>query len=207
MPIITSIKPQKNQKRINIYLDGKFGFGLDLENFVMLGLKVGQEISREKIEEIVKKAEFQKILDRLLVFATLRPRSIKEINDWFYRKKVHDSMKNELFNRLKRLDLVDDTSFAKWWIGQRLQFKYKSKRELALELRNKGIDKEIIDQLISELVKEGNEELNAKMLLEKRMYKWERLDKLTKRKKMGEFLARKGFDWETIKKAIGGLDD
>jgi len=40
MPVITSIKAQKNQKRVNIYLDGKFSFGLDLENFMKLQLKV-----------------------------------------------------------------------------------------------------------------------------------------------------------------------
>ena len=81
MPIITSIKPQKNNKRVNIYLDNEFGFGLDLENFVKFHLKVDQELTDEQITKIVKDAEFQKILDKLLRFAMLRPRSKKEIND------------------------------------------------------------------------------------------------------------------------------
>ncbi|MCL4387349.1 hypothetical protein M1307_03060, partial [Patescibacteria group bacterium] len=57
MPIITSIKPQRNGKRVNIYLDEEFGFGLDLGNFMKLGLKVEQKISEEDIEKIIKKAE------------------------------------------------------------------------------------------------------------------------------------------------------
>ena len=69
MPSITAIKPQKSKNRINIYLDGKFGFGLDLENFVKFGLKVEQELSEERIIEITKKAEFQKVFDRILFFA------------------------------------------------------------------------------------------------------------------------------------------
>ena len=73
MPIITSIKPQKNGKRVNIYLDEEFGFGLDLENFVKLGLKVEQKLSEDEVEEIVKKAEFQKVYDKILRFASLRP--------------------------------------------------------------------------------------------------------------------------------------
>src|SRR3989344_9340992 len=112
MPIITSIKPQKNQKRVNIYLDDKFGFGIDLENFMKLGLKVEQELTETEIEKILKKAEFQKTLDKLLRFATLRPRSEKEVRDYFRRRKVHESLHKDLFDRLNRLELIDDKKFA-----------------------------------------------------------------------------------------------
>jgi len=60
MPVITQIKSQKNKKRVNVYLDGKYGFGIDLENFMKMGLKVEQELSEKEISEILKKAEFQK---------------------------------------------------------------------------------------------------------------------------------------------------
>jgi len=60
VPRITAISPQKNGKRVNIYLDGKFGFGIDLENYVTLGLKVESDLTVEKVNEIIKKAEFQK---------------------------------------------------------------------------------------------------------------------------------------------------
>src|SRR3989304_5220176 len=106
MPIITSIKQQKNKNRVNVYLDDKFGFGIDLDNFVILGLKVNQELSEKEVEEIVRKAEFQKTLDKLLRFATLRPRSEKEIKDYFKRKKVHESLQPDLFAKLKKLDLL-----------------------------------------------------------------------------------------------------
>jgi len=106
MAVITSIKPQKNKKRVSLYLDGEFGFGLDLENFVKLGLKTGMRLKDEEIREIVKKAEFQKVLDKLLKFASLRPRSEKEFNLWLKKHKVHQSLHEDLFNRLKRLELI-----------------------------------------------------------------------------------------------------
>jgi regulatory protein len=188
MATITDIKPQRNGKRVNVYLDNEFGFGLDLENYVKLGLKTGQEFSQEKIEEIIKKAEFQKVLDRLLRFASLRPRSEREIKDYLKRKEVHESLFEELFNRLKRLELVNDEAFAKWWIDQRLQFKSKSKRELEFELRGKGIAKEIITEVLAE---SGVDDTKAaKKLLEKRAFK--------DRKQKMAYLARKGFSWEVI---------
>lgn len=201
MPIITAIKPQKNGKRLNIYLDDKFGFGIDLENFVKLNLKVEQELSDSEIEKIIKKAEFQKTLDKILRFATLRPRSELELRGWLKRKKVHESLHKELFNRLKKLELMDDEKFAKWWIEQRIQFKSKSKKELNYELRTKGIEKEIIEKILEE--SEVNEEKAARELLEKKAYKWKNLPVRVARQKMSTFLASKGFGWEIIKEVIG----
>lgn len=200
MPIITAIKPQKNKKRVNIHLDGKFGFGIDLENFVKLGLKVEQELSEREIEEIIKKAEFQKTYDKLVRFATLRPRSEKEVNDWLKKYKVHKSIHKGLFIRLKRLDLLDDKKFAQWWVEQRITFRPRGKRALSFELRQKGIDRDLINQILSEA--EIDEQKIARQLLEKKKYKWERLGKLEARKKMSEFLARKGFNWTVIKESI-----
>ncbi len=200
MADITQIKPQKNKKRVNIYLDGKFAFGLDLINYMKLGLKVGQEYSEDEIEEIVKKAEFQKTLDKLLRFATLRPRSEKEITTWLKKKKVHESIHKGLFNRLKRLDLLDDEKFAKWWVEQRQNFRPKSKRILKYELRSKGINNDTIENVLFEI--EVDEVKIAKDILDKKKYKWERLKGFEKRRKMSEFLARKGFGWDVIKKVI-----
>lgn len=200
MPVITSIKPQKKKDRVNIYLDDKFGFGIDLENFVKLGLKVDQELTDEEIAEIVKKSEFQKTLDKLLRFATLRPRSEKEIKDYFRRKKVHESLHSKLFDRLNHLELIDDEKFAKWWVEQRQSFRPKPKRILNNELRMKGIKKEIIEEVLGE--EEIDEEKIAKELLKKRAYKWKNLEPREARQKMSQYLAGKGFGWEVIEKVV-----
>ncbi len=201
MPIITSIKPQKKKDRVNIYLDDRYGFGIDLENFVRLGLKLNQDLSEEKVAEIVKKAEFQKTLDKLLKFATLRPRSEKEVNSYLKRKKVHESLHEELFNRLNRLELIDDEKFAKWWVEQRQAFRPKPKRVLEGELRIKGIKKEIITKILGE--EKVDEEKMARELLEKRFYKWNNLEGFELKKKMSQYLASKGFNWEVV----GGVID
>lgn len=200
MPVITSIKPQKSKSRVNIYLDDVFGFGLDLENYLKLELKVGQELSEDRIIEITKKAEFQKVMDRLLNFTTIRPRSEKEVGDWMIRKKVDESLKKGLTEKLRKLDLLNDEKFAGWWIEQRLAFKNKSVRDLNYELRGKGIAKETINKVLGE----GgiDEEKSAKELMAKKGYKWKGLGKIDQKRKMTEFLARRGFGWNTIKKVL-----
>ncbi|OGM11569.1 hypothetical protein A2Z22_02100 [Candidatus Woesebacteria bacterium RBG_16_34_12] len=205
MPIITQIKPQKNQKRVNVYLDDKFAFGLDLENFVKLNLRVGTEFSDKEIKEIVKKAEFQKTYDKILRFASLRPRSKKEYSDWLRKHKVHITLHKKLFNRLKHLEFLDDRKFAAWWIEQRLQFKFKSKKEIESELRIKGIDKNVIEDVLSEV--KIDEVKMAKRLIEKKRYRWVRLEPFEARKKISAFLLQKGFGWDVIREVVTNSND
>jgi regulatory protein len=198
MPIVTEIRQQKNKNRANVYLDGVFGFGIDLDNLVLSGIKVNKEFSQTEVEKIIKKAEFQKTYDKFLKFATLRPRSEKELRDWLKRKKVHQSLHKDLFNRLKHLELVNDLEFAKWWVEQRQSFRPKSKRILNSELRVKGIKKEIIEKVI-----EGekiDEEKIAKQLLEKKSYKWKNLPAREAKQKKTQYLMGKGFSWGIISK-------
>jgi regulatory protein len=200
VPIITDLRPQRNKKRINVYLDGRFSFGIDLENLVRLNLKTGEEYSEKEIKEIIKRAEFQKTYDKIVRYSTLRPRSKREVETWLKKYKVHESMHDELFSKLKRLELLNDTEFAKWWVEQRTAFRPRGKRALIAELRQKGIDRYVIDDVLS--MADIDEKKMAKELLEKRKYRWERLDKLEARKKKSDFLARKGFGWEIIKQLV-----
>ena len=200
MPRVTSIKQQKNKSRVNVYLDDKFGFGIDLDNFVLLHLKIDQELTEREVAEIVKKAEFQKTLDKLLRFAMIRPRSEKEVDDYFRRKQVHESMHEKLIGKLRHLELLDDAKFAKWWVEQRQSFRPKPKRILNNELRIKGIKKEVIDQVLGEEV--VDEEKMARELIEKKAYKWQSLSAREARQKMSQYLAGKGFSWDVIEKVV-----
>ena len=198
--VITSIKAQKNQKRVNIYLDNSFGFGLDLENFMKLQLKVNQELTEEEKNEIIKKGELQKCFDKTLRFVMTRPRSLKEVKDYFRRKQVDASLHQVILEKMIKLELLDDQKFAKWWVGQRLEFKHKSKKDITFELRQKGIDTNIIKNVLDD--SEIDELKIAKELLEKKSYKWARYDEDVKKQKITQYLAGKGFSWDIISQAV-----
>lgn len=198
MPTITKISPQRSRKRVNIYLDDKFGFGIDLENFVTLNLRVEQELTTKELNKIIEKAEFQKTYNKLLRFATLRPRSEREVLYWLKRKKVHESIYKKLFSRLKKLELLNDEKFAHWWIEQRLTFKPRGERALISELLQKGVERDVIKSVLLKV--DMDEEGKAKELLEKNKAKWDKLKGGERKRKVWGFLARKGFSWETIRK-------
>ena len=205
MPVITQIKPQKNKKRVNVYLDERFAFGLDLENYLKINLKVGNELSDEEVKDIVEKSEFSKTFDKLLRFAALRPRSKKEVYGWFYRKKVHESMQGKLVKKLEKLRFLDDEEFAKWWVEQRVSFRPRGKRLLQVELRQKGVEKDVIENALAELDEEIDEKVMAKKLLKKNSYKWDKLESGERKTKAGRYLAGRGFGWDVIKTVVDEL--
>lgn len=121
-------------------------------------------------------------------FASLRPRSEKEIKGWFLKKKVPLSKQKIYLTRLKELEMLGDAQFAVWWVEQRNTFRPRSKKHLAWELRQKGISQEIIIQALENV----DELAAARELMAKKSFADER--------KLEAFLARRGFDWEVIKK-------
>ncbi|MBL7159825.1 RecX family transcriptional regulator [Candidatus Microgenomates bacterium] len=150
MPRITKISPQKRRQRVNIFLDEKFAFGLDLETFSKYNLRVDQEISQEKIEEIIKEEEFFKIYEKVLRFLSFRPRSKKEVKDYFYKKDVGDETQKMIIKKLEKLKFLDDEQFTLWWVEQRTTFRPSGKRLLRYELRKKGISEEIIENILTD---------------------------------------------------------
>lgn len=204
MPLITALKPQKNNKRVNVYIDDKFAFGIDLDNLMRFGINAGKEFNTDQINKIIHEAEFQKTFDKLVNFCMIRPRSCFEVFNWLKRKKIHESMNDKLIKRLEKLELLNDEKFAKWWIDQRLVFKNKSIRALKFELAKKGVDKKIIDSLINQ--SDIDEVKLASNLLEKKAYRWSRLETDERNRKMTEFLMRNGFSWDTIKAALDSFD-
>lgn len=200
MPVITSIKAQKNKKRVNIFLDGEYSFALDLDNFGILGLKVNQELSEKQKNEIIKKGELQKSFDKTLKFAMMRPRSLKETKDYFRRKEIDESLHQTILDKLARLELLDDTKFAKWWVEQRLQFKNKSKKDITFELRQKGIDSNIIKNTLDN--SEIDEVKIAKIIVAKKTYKWQKYDDKTRKQKIAQYLAGKGFSWDVVESVV-----
>ena len=201
MPVITALRPQRNKKQVNVYVDGKFAFGIDLDNIYKFGIKAEKEFSKEELEKINKAANFNKTFNKLLNFATLRPRSEKEVSDWFYKKRIDKDFQERLIKKLQKLELLDDGKFAVWWVKQRNEFRPRAKRALKFELLKKGIDKDIISKTL-----EGSEIDEVEMasgLLKRNKYKWERYDAQERKNKQIAFLQRKGFGWDVVKKIVG----
>jgi len=149
--------------------------------------------------------DYQINLNRALRFLSIRPRSEKEIKDYFKVKsqkskvKIDEKTIESIINKLKEQKFINDVEFAKWWIDQRTRIKPRSSKLIKYELKQKGISDEIINN--SELKIQNDLEI-AKALAEKRMVRFKNQDPKKIYEKTGRFLASKGFDYNIIKKSI-----
>ncbi|MBI2028241.1 MAG: regulatory protein RecX [Candidatus Levybacteria bacterium] len=152
---------------------------------------------------------FEKFYNSALRFLSYRSRSEKEVRDRLYIKYQKLNIKNlslvidKAIAKLKEKNFINDKEFTKWWIESRLRFKPRSFRLIKIELKQKGINSDLIDSLIHNSQSMIQSDLEqAKKLVEKRIERFKDLPKQEVYQKLGRFLASKGFDWDTIKKSI-----
>jgi regulatory protein len=140
--------------------------------------------------------DFQKILDKAYRFLSLRPRSEKELVDYLKKRKVSPLEFEKIFKILREQNLINDFSFADWWIEQRETFRPKGKIALKMELRQKGIAGEIIESALSRI----DEESLAQKALAKKIETYRKLPQEEFFRKVSQFLSYRGFSWQTIEK-------
>lgn len=148
---------------------------------------------------------FEKYYNYSLRFLSYRPRSEKEIRDRLKIKNGEriDSIIDSVIHKLKEQNFLNDEEFAKWWIEQRTTFRPKGLRVIKMELKQKGISNEVIDFVISNSkFPISNESERARKLIEKKMEQLKDLPRQEVYRKVGSFLARRGFDIDTINSVI-----
>ena len=107
----------------------------------------------------------------------------------------------KVLERLQRLNYIDDRAFAAWWVDNRSRFNPRSSRALQQELRQKGIDNALIEEVISGL---DDDEL-ALAAGQKRVERWRHLSREAYDKKMLGYLQRRGFNYYSARNASDQL--
>lgn len=189
MKKITAIEPQKNRNRVNIFLDGEFAFGL--ARIAAAWLKVGDVLSEEKINELKHKDESERALQQALLFLSYRARSEKEIKQNLLKHEYSESVVEQTIERLRESKLANDNQFAKTWVENRNAFRPRSKKMLTIELRQKGLDEETVKNAVANV----DENALAYETAKKRANRLTRLERSEFRKKLSDFLLRRGFSY------------
>jgi regulatory protein len=203
--IITKVETQRrNPKRRSVFIDGKFAFGLDEEVLYKLGVKKGESLTEQQIKKITKEERKKEAKDVALRFLSFRRRTEKQAKDKLQKKGFDEKTIKATIDKLKEFDLINDLEFATSWVKDRLAFKPRGKKLLKQELWKKGIKKEIIEQVTEELCQD--EDKSALELLEKIKKRYKGLEPKVAKRRMFGFLLRRGFSYETIKKALNQVN-
>lgn len=210
---ITSVSPQtKNNNRVNISVDGKYRFSLDIFQLVDLGIKVGGEFDESELILLEQESQFGKLYGRALEYCLMRLHSAKEVKDYLYRKtrptrnklgELRPGLSSEIttrvLDRLIEKGYINDEKFAKFWAENRCITKGASSKKIRSELFSKGVSSSIIDQVLGDSERDDKAELQ-KIIIKKRPH-------YIDDKKFIAYLARLGFNYDDIKQALSINDD
>lgn len=185
-------------KRINLFLDGKFAFSLEGEVAAREGLQVGQELSAGQVESLARFDQFQRCWDAASRYLSYRPRSESEVRGRLQRRGFDNETIKKVMDKLKEQGLVDDLVFAQFWKENRETFSPRGQRLTKLELRQKGVDGDIIEQVVGE----ADDEDSAYRSALNKTRRWSFADYQLFRRRLGEYLRRRGFGYEVANNTV-----
>lgn len=192
---VTNIEPQKKHpNRVNVFLDGTFAFGL--ANFVAAWLHTGQELSDEKIKELLLQEEREAAYQRALHFLSYRPRSVHEVKERLSTAGYEPEVIDNVLNRLAEHKYIGDIQFAQQWIENRAAFRPRSHRALQYELKQKGVQEDVIADALASA---PDEESQARLAAEKYERRLQHLEWNVFRNRLAGRLGRLGFSYSVIK--------
>lgn len=193
MKKITALEVQKrNPNRVNVHLDGEYAFGL--ARIVAAWLKVGDTLDDARIQKMQVEDSRERALQQALLFLSYRARSEAEIRKNLKKHEIPEGIIEETISRLRQDGLANDDQFARAWVENRTTFRPRSRRMMAMELRQKGLDEETASAALQEV----DDEALAYEAAQKKAARFAKLEWQDYRKKLSEFLARRGFPYAVI---------
>ena len=200
MKKITALVVQKrNPNRVNIYLDGEYAFGV--ARIVAAWLRVGSELDEKKIEQLQAEDTREWAFQQAILFLSYRARSESEIRQNLRKHEIPESVIDLTLEKLRQDGLANDNEFAQAWVENRSTFRPRSRRMLAMELRQKGLD----DESMHTALQNVDDEPLAYEAGQKRATRFKDLEWSEFRKKLSEFLARRGFSYSVIAPVVSRI--
>ncbi len=200
MGTITAINSQrKNLNRYSIFVDGKFVLGIDKKTIEDMHLKVGKLIDEKNLKKIASQEELNKAQAYALMLLGYRERSLPEIKMRMRQKGYEEKLIEKVVKYLKNRNLINDKRFARLWAESRIKKGYGSWR-IQSELEQKGVNREIVDDILKDLYSGIDEVQVAVDLVKKKRWLLKDPQRVTKR--VSNLLRRRGFSFEVISNVV-----
>ncbi len=205
MPIISGLVPSSHRPGyIEVEVDGALLGTLPERLCVERGLAPGMPLDDAALADLETMTTLGDALALANRYLAHRPRAAAEVRARLRRERFDSAVIEECLRQLEREHLLDDRRFASLWVENRVTFSPRSARSLQQELRAKGIEREVIDDTLAGADTGGDLEL-ALEAGRRRLHAMGTLDEVAFQRRMGGFLARRGFGYEVASTAVKQL--
>ncbi len=193
--IITAIEPRRKALSA-IYVDGEFFGKLDTEALIENRITVGTELDDEDLRELIFKSEVKRAKNKALWLISYRDHTEGELFSKL-TKDFSEEAAASAVARMKELNLTDDEAVARRY-AEELHRKHQSPQNITYKLTQKGIQKELAQEIVDELSIDPVEEISA--LIEKKYLR--KLSEENGTKRVVAALQRAGYRYGDIRVAL-----
>lgn len=197
---ITAISSQRrNPDRYSIFIEGEFVLGIDKKTIEDMDLRVGKLVDEKDLKKITSQEELNKAQAYALMLLGYRERSLREIKMRMRQKGYEEKLVEKVVKYLKDRNLINDKRFTQLWAESRIKKGYGRWR-IQSELEQKGVNREIGDEILKDLYSGIDEVQVALDLVEKK--RWVSKEPLRLTERVSNLLRRRGFSFEVISDVV-----
>ena len=199
--LVIHIERQPRRKRLTAHLSNGRTLSLTPDVTARFRLAAGTFLDAGRLQQITDVQAREDAMAAALRLVAFRPRGENEMRQALTRRAIPAGLRDEVVSRLRELGLIDDRSFAASFVQSRDGSSPRSRRLLAQELRQKGVSREIA----SESTVAIDDADAAYRAAERRAGAIRTLRYQDFERRLGSFLLRRGFSYETTRSTVRRL--
>jgi regulatory protein len=198
MPVITAIANLRRRPRAEVHVDGVLGPTLRLDVIAMAKLAVGQDLNWARRRELEDESQRLDAVEAALRLLAMQQRSEKDLRDRLRRRGLRQAAVDAAVTRMQELGYLNDAAYARSYVEARQASTPRSRRALSFELSRHGVDRELASEVTSEL----SDPDAAYDAAQRRLRALRGVDRQTFARRLGNFLASRGFSYGTARLTI-----
>ena len=201
---LTAAEPRR-RGLVQLFLDGEAAVKLDAQVFLQSGLKPGDQVSDQELFELIQASDARRAQEKALYLLEYRNYSKRELTEKIARTAASREAAQAAAGRMEELGLIDDRRFGEDYARELFSRKGYGARRAAQELRRKGLDQELVQELVEKYGGPEQSGENIRRVLEKKYPGWREDEKV--RRRAFAALQRLGYSYQEVREAMGQGED
>ncbi len=201
---LTAAEPRR-RGLVQLFLDGEAAVKLDAQVFLQSGLKPGDQVSDQELFELIQASDARRAQEKALYLLEYRNYSKRELTEKIARTAASREAAQAAAGRMEELGLIDDRRFGEDYAKELFSRKGYGARRAAQELRRKGLDQELVQELVEKYGSPEQSGENIRRVLEKKYPGWQEDEKV--RRRAFAALQRLGYSYQEVREAMGQGED
>lgn len=196
---------KKNTTRFSLFVENQFLIGVSEATLTKLNLKKGVVMTPSLLQQIEQAEEQWAAREYFFRILSRRDHSRKELKDKAFKKGYSGNFIEEILDEFEQKEYINDRKFALKYAADKFEFNNWGPYKIRTQLFKKGISRTVTEECISTVF--GNDSIKESMsdLIRKKRKRYLREPEEKRKKKIFDFLMRKGYNSNDILKHMDEL--